>query len=78
MKSAEQLWARIKVAAQELAVSSPALTYTQAENLVLEFNRAAQGEQLPEDARVHLTIQLLNLVARHRSGLRPTRAEAAP
>ncbi len=69
MKSAEQLWARIRVAAQELAASSPGLTYTQAENLVLEFNRAAQGEPLPEDARVHLTIELLNLVARHRRGL---------
>jgi hypothetical protein len=65
MKSADQLWARLKAAAEELAVTSPGLTYTQAENIVLQFSRSAP-EPLPEDARVYLSMQLLNLVAKHR------------
>lgn len=72
MKSADQLWARLKVAAEELAVTSPGLTYTQAENIVLQFSRSS-SEPLPEDARVYLSMQLLNLVAKHR---RQTRASA--
>ena len=72
MKGADELWARLKVAAEELAVTSPSLTYTQDENIVLKFSRSSP-EPLSEDARVYLSMQLLNLVAKHR---RETRATA--
>lgn len=68
MKSADQLWARLKAAAEELAVTSPALTYTQAEKIVLQFSRS-MGEALREDTRISLSMQLLNQVAKHRRRL---------
>ena len=71
MKSADQLLARLKVAAEELAVTNPGLTYTQAENIVLKFSRTLP-EPLPEDARVYLSMQLLNLVAKYRRQLHAT------
>ncbi len=74
MKSADELWSRLKAAAEELAVSSPGLTYTQAENIVVQFSRSSP-DPLPEDARVYLSMQLLNLVAKHR---RRSHASAEP
>ncbi|HEX5275088.1 MAG TPA: hypothetical protein VFW34_07420 [Candidatus Rubrimentiphilum sp.] len=77
MKSADQLWARLKEAAEELAVTRPGLTYTQAEQIVLQFSRSS-GEPLSEDARVYLSMQLLNQVAKHRRRLLSADPQARP